>query len=214
MSIEEYHVPSMAAIEALDNLSPQTQTLMKVLSLLDPNRITEELLTTGASEVKLPGYPTEEHDYVAACEELIQASLVVRNAATNELRVDRPVQKITRDKMGTDEMYAVYAAVMDMISIVWPWVSGIDPTRNQAWRVPIAERFTPHICHIEDLLGDDIRNAKFEGTETSGHVFSSYAWYVNISRFIMLSSVQMLTPEVTGIPPSVAILPSPPSSRT
>ncbi|KAK3941873.1 hypothetical protein QBC46DRAFT_381661 [Diplogelasinospora grovesii] len=98
--------------------------------------------------------------------------------AANELRIHRLVQEVVRHKMDERTLRAVHAAVAVLISAVWPYVSGTDPTRNQAWRVPIAERYTPHICKLEDLFGPDMRDGKYDGTATSGYVFSSYAWYI------------------------------------
>lgn len=161
---------------AIERLSPFAFALLKVLSVLDPDRIPEELLTDGAKEVELPNYPVKKQQYFTARADLIHLSLVTRNMATNELKVHRLVQDVVRHKLAQAELHAVYAGVALLISSVWPYVCGTDPTRNQAWRVPIAERYTPHINKLEALLGPEVRASRFYGTAASGYLFSSYAW--------------------------------------
>lgn len=126
-------------------------------------------------------YPVKKRDYFYARAELIHTSLITRNMATNEIRVHRLVQDVVRHNMDDDTLHLVYETVAILLSAVWPYVSGTDPTRNQAWRVPIADRYTPHICMLERYFGHDIKNGAFDGTATSGFIFSSYAWYVLIS---------------------------------
>lgn len=161
---------------AVEQLSDSALALLNVLSILDPDRIPEEILMDGANELNLLNYPSRKHKYFSARAELIHVSLITRNMATNEIRIHRLVQEVVRQKMDEDSIHTVYAAVAVLMSAVWPYVSGTDPTRHQAWRVPIAEKYTPHICKIEDLFGPDIRTGKYDGTTTSGYIFSSYAW--------------------------------------
>lgn len=161
---------------ALDQLSPEALCLLNVLSILDPDRIPEELLMDGAKDTGLLNYPAQNYVYFKARAELIHASLVTRNMAANEIRIHRLVQEVVRQRLDDAGLQKVFAAVSTLISTVWPYVSGTDPTRNQAWRIPLAERFTPQICRLEELFGSQILSGSFEATATSGFFLSSYAW--------------------------------------
>lgn len=129
----------------------------------------------GANQVELTNYPVRKHKSFNARVELIHASLVARNMATIELRSHRLVQEVVRQKMDEDSIRAVYAGVTVLLSAVCPYVSGTDPTRHETWRVPIADKYTPHICKIEDIFGPDIHAGRHDGTTTSGYIFSTYA---------------------------------------
>ena len=165
---------------AIDQLSASARSLLQVLSVLDADRIPEELLQVvdGGKEInlKLPNYPITKDEYFNARAELINTSFVTRNMAANELRIHRLVQDVVRQRMKESELRAIYAAAALLISAVWPWVSGTDPTRNQVWRIPKAEKYTAHICRLHALFaGEEIREERY-GTATSGYVFCSYAW--------------------------------------
>lgn len=159
---------------ATEQLSAFGITLLQVLSVLDPDRIPEELLTEGAKQTELEYYPVKKMDYFNARAELINSSLVSRNMATNELRIHRLVQEVVRHKMDSSELQNIYKAAAALISTVWPYVT--HSTRNRVGRVPIAEKFAPHVCRLEALFGLDIRDRKYAGTPESGYLFCSYAW--------------------------------------
>ena len=167
---------TLGTVFAIERMSTRARILLNVLSILDPDKIPEEILMDGAQEIELKDYPVKKYMYFDARSELIQVSLISRNMATNEIRIHRLVQTVIRDMMTPQERQAVFAAAAVLISTVWPWVSGTDPTRNQLWRIPIAEKYTQHICQLEKLFGAEIKEGKFNGTATSGYIFCSYSW--------------------------------------
>lgn len=167
---------TIATAWTIERLSVHALALLQVLSLLDPDRIPEEMLSDGAKKVKLKNYPVKKREFINAKAELIHISLASRNMATNEIRVHRLVQAVVRERMSETETNAAFAAVSVLISSVWPWVSGTDPTRNQPWRVPIAERLDAHICNLEKLFGTAILGGEFDGNATAGNLLCSYAW--------------------------------------
>ncbi|KAL9097860.1 MAG: hypothetical protein Q9165_000186 [Trypethelium subeluteriae] len=163
---------------AIEQLSPAALAVLKVLSVVDPDRVPEKVLTDGAAKVSLEGFPKTKPAYFEARTELIQTSLVARNMATSELRLHRLVQDVVRETMAEEDLQSIFAAAVMLLSSVWPYVSGTDPTRNQAWRYRIAEKFTTHIVRLENLFGDSIRFGSYEGTTDSGILFSSFGWYL------------------------------------
>jgi hypothetical protein len=87
---------------------------------------------------------------------------------------------VVRESLTLDELHNVFAAAAVLLVAVWPFVSGTDPTRNQAWRIPICEKYSPHINRLEDLFGPSIRAKEYVGTVKSAAVFSSISWYVTL----------------------------------
>ncbi|KAF2238369.1 nb-arc and tpr domain-containing protein [Viridothelium virens] len=163
---------------AVEQLSPAALAVLKVLSVVDPDRVPEKVLTDGADKVSLENFPKTKSAYFEARTELIQTSLVARNMATSELRLHRLVQDVVRETMAEEDLRSIFAAAVVLLSSLWPYVSGTDPTRNQAWRYRIAEKYTTHIVRLENLFGDSIRFRSYDGTTDSGILFSSFGWYL------------------------------------
>ena len=161
---------------AVEQLTAPAFALLNVLSILDPDRMPEELLMDDVKDIEYSDYPAKKTVYFNARAELIYSSFVARNMGTNELRIHRIIQEVVRQKMGENELGFFLGAAMSLVSAVWPYVCGTDPTRNHSWRIPIAEKCTPHICSLEVLAGAGLREEKFLGTATSGYVLCSYAW--------------------------------------
>ncbi|EFX00266.1 nb-arc and tpr domain containing protein [Grosmannia clavigera kw1407] len=179
------HGSTIATAWAIEKLGKSTVALLRLLSVLDPDRISESMLrgteTEPASaelDVLPPDYPRQAAGYFAARSELLRASLVVRNMATGELRAHRLVLDVVRLQMDHNMLYSTCAAAAVLLSRAWPYVSGTDPDRNQAWRVPEAERYAPHICRLEALLGQAIRDGRYNGTATIGRLLCSYGWHM------------------------------------
>jgi hypothetical protein len=161
---------------AVEQLNPPAQALLRILSVLDPDRISEKMLIDGAKNVPLDGYPRSKVKYFEARAELIHSSLITRNMATNELRIHRLVQDVVRQSITSEQLYKVFDSATILVSAVWPYVCGTDPTSNQSWRYRVGEHYTTHICRLETLFGQEIRDGAYTGTPLSGQVFSSYAW--------------------------------------
>ncbi|KAF2810563.1 uncharacterized protein BDZ99DRAFT_386857, partial [Mytilinidion resinicola] len=150
---------------AVEQLSPATLALLNILSVLDPDCIPEKVLTKSAKDVSLKDYPSTKGKYFEARAELIHSSLVVRNMATNELRIHRLVQDVVKQRLSQDQLHDMFANAAILLSGVWPY------------RYRVGERYTAHISRLESLFGPEIREKKYDGTPTSGKLFSSYAWY-------------------------------------
>ena len=70
---------TISTVWAIEELPKPAMALLKVLFLLDPDRIPEDLLTHGAKNMKLDDYPTKKPAYYDTRAELISSSLVTRN---------------------------------------------------------------------------------------------------------------------------------------
>ena len=83
-------VSSLVTVWALDRLSQSTKTLLRVICLLDPDQIPEELLIDKDKEVKLEHYPKSRGDYYNARSELVSSSLI--NQSAGQVSLHRLIQ--------------------------------------------------------------------------------------------------------------------------
>lgn len=83
---------TVSSVWMLDALSKEATALLQVLSFLDPDRISEEILFGNTKHVDVPHYPRTRVAYMDARTELIQSSLIFRDIKNNELRIHRLVQ--------------------------------------------------------------------------------------------------------------------------
>ncbi|KAL9611676.1 MAG: hypothetical protein Q9167_003705 [Letrouitia subvulpina] len=137
----QYTIATVWAIEQLELNKKPVFSLLKVLAILDPDIIPEDLLHEDIKDIELPDYPKKGRPYFNARADLLRASLVKRNIASNELRIHRLLQDVVRHKMSESELHILYASAASLLHSAWPYVSGTDPSRNQSWRVPIAEKY-------------------------------------------------------------------------
>jgi len=120
---------TLASVRAFDCLGTGASLLLEVISLIDPDRIQEDILTGGASEVTVDGYPEEASDYFEARAELTRSSLVTRKKNQEVIRVHRVTQDVVRAGMDHERLHRIFDATIILISAVWPFVT-IDWRHN------------------------------------------------------------------------------------
>ncbi|KAL8939352.1 MAG: hypothetical protein Q9211_002782 [Gyalolechia sp. 1 TL-2023] len=113
---------TVSSVWMLDALSKEATALLQVLSFLDPDRISEEILFGHAKDVNapLPYYPKTRVAYIDSRTELIQSPLIFRDIKNNELRIHRLVQEVVRKKLTDDESHSVFETVVVLLSSCWP----------------------------------------------------------------------------------------------
>lgn len=134
----------------IDGLPEPARVLLRVLSVLDADGITEDILTKGADSVELPNYPSTRVAYFAAREELIKSSLVVRNIDQGSLKVHRLVQDLVRKKMQPPELQAVCNAAVSLVSAVWPFVNVSN--LNSVERLRKVRKYATQVVMLRSVL--------------------------------------------------------------
>jgi hypothetical protein len=122
-SVDTKGFSSLATVWALDQLSTGTRALLRVICLLDPDDIPEELLIDKLDEVKLDHYPKSRGDYYQARLELVSSSLIIQNAAQEKLSLHRLIQDTTKAMMNKEELYAAFQAATCLILSAWEFQS-------------------------------------------------------------------------------------------
>ncbi|KAK5119445.1 hypothetical protein LTR85_007545 [Meristemomyces frigidus] len=147
---------NLASVWALGTLDSGPLTLLGVISLLDPDRIQEELLKT--SEPITPGleYPSNPRDYHRDLTPLLQSSIVQRNSAKAELRVHRLVTDVVRETLQTmGTLWQTFDQAVDLVCALWPfWRVGnskAGATHNiDRWEQ--SAKLYPHVARLSRIF--------------------------------------------------------------
>lgn len=139
---------TLASVWALEVLK-DGKALLDVISMLDPDGISEHILTAYAENVTLKDYPKSLRAYSAARTELLQCSIVTGNARAHRLFIHRLVQDLSRLRMSSKQYRETFDSTVRLISGVWPyqpftWRHGIS-------RWPTCEDLFPHVIRLKEL---------------------------------------------------------------
>lgn len=141
---------TVASIWNVESLSPPALALLQVISVLDPDFIPEDILTTGAAAVDLLDYPKTKISYFEAREELIKSSLVTRNFELRFLKIHRLVQDVVRQKLTMKALQEVYDTAVSLVSTVWPFLN--EENMNKISRLRTLERFFHQLAALKSVL--------------------------------------------------------------
>ncbi|KAI0811534.1 hypothetical protein GGR55DRAFT_688616 [Xylaria sp. FL0064] len=141
---------TVASIWNIESLPLPAVSLLRVLSVLDPDATYEDVLTTGASKVALEQYPKTKVDYFDAREALLKSSLVTRNIELGFLKIHRLVQDVVRHKLESGELRAVYNAAVVLVTDVWPFSD--ETNLSRADRLRKVQRLFPQVAMFKAVL--------------------------------------------------------------
>lgn len=145
---------TLASVWALDELSPGASALLDVISLLDPDRIQEEILTVGATEANRRAYPSDRSNYQDARAELIKSSLITRKVGQQFIKVHRLVQDGARTAMDLERLHRTFDMAVSLLTAIWPFVS--IEWRHGTSRWSKCEEYLPHILRLKNFYTDSI----------------------------------------------------------
>lgn len=139
---------TVASVWAFENLT-HGQGLLNVVSMLDPDGISEGLLTAKLGTIELQSFPQSLDDYRLARNELLACSLVNGKKVDRKLFMHRLVQDVARARMTQIEFRANFMTCVKLVSSVWPFEAF-------AWRHGVArwtscEELFPHVSRLKDL---------------------------------------------------------------
>lgn len=162
----------------LDGLAPRSLGLLNLISMLDPDRIPEKILTglcTSSSQDQLQ-VPTNLGQYFEARAQLLQTSLIKQNAETRDIWVHRIVQDVARDKLGQEQTATVYKAAIQAVSIAWPF-SRLE-TRFNTGRYKECATVFPNVLRLKNAYGNMSGSGAFKHDLATAKLFSDAGWYV------------------------------------
>lgn len=144
---------SLSTVWAIDSLR-HGKPLLDIMAFYDPDSIQESILKQYSAAV-LEHYPTKHGDYHKARTELLQTSLIRKDATEKNLNVHRIVQDATRSKMHGAHYNSVFSAALHLLVAVWPF-------EDFGWRHGVArwrkcDELFPHVLRLRGF-GSPIAN--------------------------------------------------------
>lgn len=148
-----YH-HSLATVWSLQQFSYPSETLLQVLSMLDPDSVSETLLTQNYNKVELDGYPMDLIAYYNARVELIGASLITfvnQIDIQKELKLHRLLQSAVTARMDSSRHMAVFEAALQLVSAAWPFSNLLHRHKRERWAK--CAILYPHVAHLRRVAG-------------------------------------------------------------
>ena len=142
----------LATVWPLQQFSDSGETLLQILSILDPDSIPETLLIHYSEKIELSGYSADMIAYYSARAELMGASLVslVNQAETQQgLALHRLLQEVVLAKMDESRMIKVFEAVLQLLSHEWPFQSLHQRHTRDKWNQ--YSLLYPHVAHLKKI---------------------------------------------------------------
>lgn len=170
-------VTTIDSMLALARLSKDSQSLLDILALLDPDSIDEAILIGAtSSDLRLDGFPKDIEAYEKARNELYARSIISRNKEVKVLRIHRLTQYTARSRMSDHYFHNVLAFITHLISTAWPHTTSQDARHSIAlWSQ--REALLPHVIQLYtqherlNFKVDDVFAA-----ERAADLFSDAAW--------------------------------------
>ncbi|KAJ4402238.1 hypothetical protein N0V85_005348 [Neurospora sp. IMI 360204] len=173
---DQQKVQSLATLWALDTLPKESMALLRVISLLDPDDIPEDLLIDKKKVVKLEGYPTSRGAYLDAKADLLASSLMNQHTETYKLRLHRLVQDATRRTMKQDELISAYEAASNLVIEAWPFQSMIN--HHSVERFGKCEALFPSVLRLKNRIELQAKESPdFPLDIRQARLFNDTGWY-------------------------------------
>lgn len=147
---------TLATAWSFDDLKPSTLCILRLVSMLSPDRIQEQLLLHGSHNF-VPETVLESEELLdiedafdRAKEVLITSSIIRRNKVNKELSIHRVIAQEVRASMSPDVLYENFEAGIKVLAEVWPFNDAIEK-RHATSRWAECEALFPHLEHLHKL---------------------------------------------------------------
>jgi hypothetical protein len=147
--LERYGQP-LATAWNFDDLPLNASQLLRLLSMLSPDRISENLFVAANSSDNKSLWFAELDLFEEAKDALLSCSIVKRNKDTRELSIHRIVAQECRVCMTPSELYNNFYIVVDILCSAWPFNDKLE-NRHSTSRWTKCEALFPHVEHIHKL---------------------------------------------------------------
>ena len=157
-----------------DRLSSMATALLKVMCVLDPDNIQEELLIYKSGIVELDHYPMSRPDYCQATTELLSTLIMQRNAGS--VSMHRLIQAAGKAMMSKAEHVAAFQTATSLVTVAWRFQS-LEEHYSIA-RFPQCEAVYPSVLRLrigyESLRNED---SDFPFDIRTARLFNDTGWY-------------------------------------
>lgn len=142
---------NLTTVWALERLGSKPLCLLQVLSVLDPDTVSEAILTPPghSGRMLMADFPRSD-SYGDARTQLITSSLIRRNRQEKTIAVHRVVQDVARSKMDSCRLDQVFSLAVQLIGAAWcedrEWAFSFRVTE---WE--LADSIVPHIFALKSV---------------------------------------------------------------
>lgn len=170
---------SLLTVWALGSLIPEALTLLQVISFLNPDSISESLLS--ASEcfsLSLQSYARDADNFIKARSDLTKTSLVTRNREEGKLILHRLVQDVVRSQMKPSTINSTLAFGAQVILLAWPSSFLRFDHDTKTWEK--SEELLPHILKLRDHFHNYLSMIESVDTKRDfAKLFLFAGWYLH-----------------------------------
>ena len=154
---------SISTVWAFERLNSEARTFLELVSFLDPDCIQEDMLAEAPTEMLVEHFPQDEKLYREARTELLQSSLVKRDAQSKGLSMHRLVQDAVRAKLDRGQVQAYFRFAVHLLWTAWP--SAMPKPSRQMFSMqqkasdkrllvstwPLCAALYPHVLSLKQL---------------------------------------------------------------
>lgn len=123
--------------------------LLRLLSVLDPDNIDENIITQKKPRELPDDYPMDKPTFIKARTSLLKSSLVKRNKSTSQLSIHRLTQDFTRVNMTFIELQDYFVAAIQLCMHYWP--KPVNDVSYSCSNWPKSEAVVPHFLRLREL---------------------------------------------------------------
>ncbi|KAI0102118.1 P-loop containing nucleoside triphosphate hydrolase protein [Nemania sp. FL0031] len=148
---------TLATLWALESLYERHRSLFEllgVLSMLDPELVPHELLTTRSLLLSPNERLAYEASYISSRTQLAKSSLIHVSSETGDIQIHHLVQDFVRDMLfQTGQAVAFFNMAISYVASMWPFLNRnyITGTATNVDRWGTCHRLLPHIFHLRDI---------------------------------------------------------------
>jgi hypothetical protein len=139
---------TLATAWQFDDLDKDTTKLLKVLALLNPDRIQEQMFLKYINEARDPKLLESDEAFDEARSVLLSSSIIRRNKMRRELWIHRVPQHEIRSQTPADLLYELFGLAVCIVANSWPGHSGNMGARHKISRWKSCEEYFPHLQYL------------------------------------------------------------------
>ncbi|KAL6699331.1 hypothetical protein J3F84DRAFT_182702 [Trichoderma pleuroticola] len=166
---------SIASMIGLACLDKGTQSLIYVLSFLNPEGIHQKLLINTTDRVQLFTFPKNHGKLNHAQNKLQKASLITFNESTHTICMHRIYQDIVRESLSPEVRVRALLTALEIVSEAWVY----QPLENRfnTARYEACSAVFPHVDRVYQHYEKLFRSRKIEASEQAASLFNDAGWY-------------------------------------
>ncbi|TGO51365.1 hypothetical protein BOTNAR_0359g00150 [Botryotinia narcissicola] len=144
------HGSMLATAWNFADLDAQAVRLLRILSVLSPDRIQESFFVVSSSDTEPSAFFDDTEDFEGAKDALLSSSIIKRNKIRRELSIHRIIAQEARTWLPVEELYISFCDAVHIICRAWPFNDALE-NRHKTSRWVTCEAVFSHLEHIHKV---------------------------------------------------------------